>query len=130
MKQDYCNRTNDDYDCSGDRDKDYCTACPSFIMDYKFKELGKADQVDHADGNGGSAPKQYEFKEKPSQLQDLIEVKNMNFARANIFKGAWRIDYDANPVTQRKLTPEYNLNKIIWFAKRELERIKGFRKEG
>ena len=85
---------------------------------------GFMDKKTFTDGNGGSAPNQYEFETPPKQVQDFIELKNMNFALGNIAKANWRIDYNADPVTERKLTPEYNLNKIIWFANRELNRIK------
>lgn len=66
---------------------------------------------------GGSTPEQYALPKGARELQDLIEHRNMNFATGNIFKACYR------PPTKTK-GPEYDLNKIIWFAKRELKRIK------
>ena len=63
--------------------------------------------------NGGSTPKQYSVPKNAKDLQDLIEYKKMNFAQGNIFKAIYR----------EKGNYEYDLNKIIWFAKRELKRI-------
>ena len=60
----------------------------------------------------------YKLPEGAKELQDLIEHKNMNFAVANIFKAAYRLgDKDGT-------TEEYDLNKVIWFAQRELNRIR------
>ena len=44
----------------------------------------------------------------------------MNFAQGNIFKAIYR----------DKGNYEYDLNKIIWFSKRELRRIKNEVKDG
>ena len=63
--------------------------------------------------NGGSTPKQYGIPKGTKDLQDLIEHKKMNFAQGNIFKAIYR----------DKGNYEYDLNKIIWFANRELKRI-------
>jgi len=65
---------------------------------------------------GGSTPKQYQLPDNAKELQDLIEFRNMNFATGNIFKAIYRLG--------TKNEPEYELNKIIWFANRELKRIK------
>lgn len=63
--------------------------------------------------DGGSSS-YYELPEDAKELQDLIEHKKMNYARANIFKAAYRIgDKDGNDDI-------YDLNKIIWFAERLL----------
>ena len=66
--------------------------------------------------NGGSTPDQYGLPKDAKELQDLIEYREMNFAVGNIFKACYRLG--------KKNTAEYELNKIIWFAKRELNRIK------
>lgn len=60
----------------------------------------------------------YELPEGAKELQDLIEHKNMNFAVANIFKAAYRLG------DKEGTSPEYDLNKIIFFAERELIRRK------
>ena len=67
---------------------------------------------------GGSTPSQYAIPEGATQLQDLIEYRNMNFAVGNIFKAAYRLGEKEN------VSKEYDLNKIIWFAERELARLK------
>jgi hypothetical protein len=59
----------------------------------------------------------YEIPEGTKELQDLIEHKNMNFAVGNIFKAAYRLG------DKEGTTREYDLNKIIFFAERELVRL-------
>jgi len=66
------------------------------------------------ENNGGSTPKQYSIPEGTKDLQDLIEYRNMNFAQGNIFKAIYR----------DKGNYSYDLHKIIWFANRELQRMK------
>lgn len=70
------------------------------------------------EGNGGSTPSQYALPPQAKELQDLIEHRNMNFAVGNIFKAAYRLG------TKEGVTEEYDLRKIIFFAKREIRRIK------
>ena len=50
------------------------------------------------------------------ELGDLIEHKNMNFNVGNIFKAAYRLG------DKKGTTRIYDLEKIIWFAERELIR--------
>ena len=59
----------------------------------------------------------YKLPENAYELQDLIEHQNMNFAVANIFKAAYRLG------SKQGTTEEYDLEKIMWFAQRELDRI-------
>lgn len=59
----------------------------------------------------------YELPPNAKELQDLIEYKNMNFAVANVFKAAYRLG--DKPGTEEL----YDLDKIIWFAKREKARL-------
>jgi len=63
----------------------------------------------------------YEIPEGAVELQDLIEHKKMNFAVGNIFKSAYRLGGKGG------IDAEYDLNKIVWFAQRELRRIKNGR---
>ena len=65
--------------------------------------------------NGGSTPEQYALPEWATELQDLIEHRNMNFAIGNIFKACYRMGTKNNDL--------YEINKIIWFAERERGRI-------
>ncbi len=59
----------------------------------------------------------YQLPEGAEEMQDLIEHRNMNFAMGNVFKACYR--YGEKDGT----TMEYDLYKIIWYAKRELNRI-------
>lgn len=77
--------------------------------------------TENTEGNGGSTPSQYALPEGATELQDLIEYRDMNFAWGNMFKSCYRLGF--------KNAPEYELNKIIYFAKRELKRIKKIDKE-
>jgi hypothetical protein len=65
----------------------------------------------------GWSSKYYEIPEGATELQDLVEHKNMNFAVGNIFKAAYRLG--DKPGTEEL----YDLDKIIWFAQREKSRI-------
>jgi hypothetical protein len=61
----------------------------------------------------------YQIPESAKEIQDLIEHRDMNFSVGNIFKAAYRLGQKTGT------TEEYDLEKIIWFAKREIERLKG-----
>lgn len=67
--------------------------------------------------NAGGSSDWYKLPEGATDLQDLIEHNNMNAAVSNIFKGSWRLGMKAGT------TVEYDLNKIIWYANRELRRL-------
>ncbi len=69
-----------------------------------------------SDNNGGSTD-YYDIPEGALDLQDLIEHKNMSFSMANIFKACYRFG-EKDP--DKKL---YDLNKIVWFANREINLI-------
>ena len=66
---------------------------------------------------GGSTPSQYALPTDAIELQDLIEYREMNFAIGNIFKACYRLGHKSN------VSKEYDLNKIIYFAQRELQRV-------
>lgn len=68
---------------------------------------------------GGSTPEQYALPCWAEELQDLIEYRNMNFALGNIFKACYRMG------TKEGADPLYDLNKIIYFAERERNRLMG-----
>lgn len=71
--------------------------------------------------NNGGATDYYNVPEGATTLNDLIEYKNMNFAIGNIFKACYRLgEKDSAKV-------EYDLNKIIYYAQRELERQRKLR---
>ena len=52
--------------------------------------------------------------------QDLIEHRDMNYAQGNIAKVAWTFNTSRHSGTDY----ERDLNKLIFFANRELKRIK------
>ena len=66
---------------------------------------------------GGSTPEQYSIPEDAAELQDLIEYREMNFSMGNIFKACYRSGTCAHSDEMREI------NKIIWFANREKERL-------
>jgi hypothetical protein len=69
------------------------------------------------DNNGGKT-EYYDTPEGNKTLQDLIEYKEMNFAIGNIFKACYRLG------KQEHSKKERDLNKILYFANRELEKLK------
>lgn len=70
--------------------------------------------------NNGGSTDNYNFPENMKCVQDLIEYRNMNFSQGNICKVACTFNTQRHNGT----TYERELNKIIWFAQRELKRIK------
>lgn len=64
---------------------------------------------------GGSTPEQYGLPDDATELQDLIEHRNMNFAIGNIFKACYRMGTKNDDL--------YEVNKILWFAERERNRL-------
>ena len=71
--------------------------------------------------NNGGSTDYYKFKQNWKDCQDIIEDRKMNFAQGNIFKVAFCFNSGRHDST----TYERELNKILWFVNRELERIKG-----
>ncbi len=59
----------------------------------------------------------YELPRGASELQDLIEHRQMNFSVGNIFKAAYRLG------RKNGATTLYDLNKIRWYAEREIARL-------
>jgi len=74
----------------------------------------KDDQQLAFEHETGWSSSYYQLPPNATELQDLIEYRNMSFAVGNIFKAAYRMGQKGEV---------YDLNKIIWFAKRELRRI-------
>lgn len=80
-------------------------------------EATRLDKTDDPNERGGSTPEQYGIPEGAIDLQDLIEHRKMNFAMGNIFKACYRVGF-------KDTTDElYEINKILWFAMREKNRI-------
>ncbi len=73
-----------------------------------------------ASNNNGGSTDYYRIDPNWTMAQDVIEARGMNFAQGNIFKAAFTFNcgrHDGTDYTRE-------LNKIIWFAERELERLK------
>ncbi len=72
--------------------------------------------TDSTHNNGGTTD-YYAIPEGATTLQDLIEHKGMDFAIGNVFKACYRLGEKGED------TVMYDLNKIIYYAQRELNRI-------
>lgn len=85
-----------------------------------FTESGgfSTEEIPESNPPGGSTPQQYALPDGAVELQDLIEYRDMNYAVANIFKACFRLGHCEHSDKIR------DLNKILWFAERELKRIK------
>lgn len=68
--------------------------------------------------NGGPSL-YYDFPEGAITLNDLIEYKDMNFHRGNIFKACWRMG------TKEGTSEEYDMRKIVYSALRMLKKDQG-----
>lgn len=78
-------------------------------------------QVETTDSkNNGGTTDYYQIQPNWKQAQDIIEARNMNFSQGNILKAAFCFNTERHSGTNY----ERDLNKIIWFAQRELQRIK------
>lgn len=69
--------------------------------------------------NNGGSTDYYKLPSGAIDLQDLIEFKNMNFAQGNIFKALYRLNDNHHSDAIR------DLNKVVWFAQREIQRLQG-----
>ena len=77
------------------------------------------DPGDYGTSDGG-ATSYYDFPDGASTLNDLIEDRDMSFARGNIFKAVFRLG------EKQGVDATYDLNKIIYFA----NRLKDMSKDG
>jgi hypothetical protein len=79
--------------------------------------LGSVDDDGPEEGGGGSSS-YYQLPEGVTELLDLIEHKDMPYARANIFKACYRLgEKEGTDVL-------YDLEKIMFFAERMLKSYK------
>ena len=69
--------------------------------------------------NNGGDTDYYRINPDWKMAQDIIEARNMNFSQGNILKAAFTFNIGRHDAS----TYERELNKIIYFANRELERI-------
>ena len=71
--------------------------------------------------NNGGSTNYYKLDKDWRDCQDIIEDRKMNFAQGNIMKASFCFGTSRHEGS----TYERELNKIIWFANRELKRIQG-----
>ena len=84
-------------------------------------ELGYFEIVNNFQSlNNGGSTDYYKFKENWKECQDIIEDRELNFSQGNIFKSAFCFNIGRHNATDY----QRELNKIVYFANRELERIK------
>ncbi len=69
--------------------------------------------------NNGGATSYYDFEPGWTEAGDIIEGRKMNFNQGSMFKVAFCFNIGRHSAT----TYERELNKLIYFAKRELELI-------
>jgi len=89
----------------------------SLLNDANIQWLPTVPFTPYKEKSDGSSTDYYKIPIGSTDLIDLIEHKNMNFAIGNIFKACFRLGEKAN--TDRA----YDLRKILFFAQRELDRI-------
>jgi len=70
--------------------------------------------------NNGGDTDYYKVKPEWKMAQDIIEDRDMNFSQGNILKVAFTFNLGRHSGTDY----ERDLNKIIYFARRELNKIK------
>lgn len=98
---------------------DECPRCKTYSLveiNRGFEPLKIVDEKEEPKVPGGSTPEQYGLPPGARELQDLIEYRDMNFAIGNIFKACYRMGTCSHSDKIR------DLNKILWFANRELAR--------
>jgi len=75
------------------------------------------DTSELVDTSNGLSASYYVLPIGATQIQDLIEHKEMNFSQGNILKAIYRLGSKSN------IDAKYDLEKIVYFAERELKRI-------
>ncbi len=105
----YCNAISSDENAINMHEHS-CSENPS-IKDFSFKDSSK---------NNGGETDYYKIDPKWTTHQDVIEAREMNYAQGNIYKVACTFNIGRHEATDY----ERELNKIIFFANRELNRIK------
>ena len=90
-----------------------------FWIDNHKQKAFKIEEKDTSINNGGSTD-YYQFEPEWEECIDVIEARKMNYNQGNIFKSAFCFNVGRHNGTDY----ERELNKIIFFANRELKRIK------
>lgn len=74
--------------------------------------------ADDTINNGGSTD-YYQFEEEWVECADVIEARKMNYNQGNIFKASFCFNQGRHQGTDALR----ELNKIVYFANREIKRI-------
>lgn len=69
--------------------------------------------------NNGGSTDYYQLKDSWTDCLDIVEDRKMNYSQGNIMKVAFTFNVGRHDATNY----ERELNKIIFFAQRELKRI-------
>ena len=77
-------------------------------------------KYNNATNNNGGSTDYYKLNKDWVDLQDVIEERGLNFAQGNILKAAWCLGSNRHAGTNYVR----ELNKIMWFCQRELERVR------
>lgn len=85
---------------------------------FTIKEVSCKEKLDNSHNNGGKTD-YYDLPKDAKCCQDIIEWREMNFQQGNIFKVAFTFNCGRHSGTDYRR----DLNKIIYFAQRELERL-------
>lgn len=88
-----------------------------------FKSI--MESIDTSLNNGGSTD-YYQFKPEWKELMDIIEDRKLSYAQANILKAAFTFNVGRHSGTDEIR----DLNKIIYFAQRELDLLKKKKQNG
>jgi uncharacterized protein YlaI len=111
-------------DWEGDKPKtklggvDYeCPECWSRVEKFWDNEAQQGEHDPEEQKPGGSTPSQYSLPSTATELQDLIEFRQMNFQVGNIFKAAYRMGHCEHS------DPLRDARKIKFFAEREINRL-------
>lgn len=85
-----------------------------------LKMCGTPCSVEEKGHNNGGSTDYYKLKQEWKDCADIMEDRAMNYNQGNIFKSAFCFNVGRHNGTDY----ERELNKIIYFAERELKRIK------
>lgn len=93
------------------------------VGDFRWRPRNRYELASHTPStptkvtSDGGSTSYYQLPEGATELNDLIEHKNMSFAQGNIFKAAYRLG------EKNGIDSAYDLKKIIFFAERMLKNL-------
>lgn len=75
--------------------------------------------------NNGGKTDCYNIPEEARTLNDLIEYKDMRFWRGEVFKAVYALDERAKRAGNETSSEVRELNKILYYVQRRLEKVNG-----